>query len=60
MGRTDRQTGRGKADNQDKVRGIRSYFWAYTGEHILYTQDQGGDENWHVYATDIAAGTTRI
>jgi dipeptidyl aminopeptidase/acylaminoacyl peptidase len=38
----------------DKVRDVRSYFWAYTGEHILYSQDKGGDENWHVYAVDVA------
>ena len=38
----------------DTTRDIRSYSWAYTGEHILYSQDKGGDENWHVYATDVA------
>jgi dipeptidyl aminopeptidase/acylaminoacyl peptidase len=43
---------------EDKVRGIRSYYWAYTGDHILYTQDKNGDENWHVYATDVEKKTT--
>jgi dipeptidyl aminopeptidase/acylaminoacyl peptidase len=43
-----------KRVTDDKKRDIRGYSWAYTGEHILYTQDKAGDENWHVYATDVA------
>jgi dipeptidyl aminopeptidase/acylaminoacyl peptidase len=43
-----------KQVTDDKTRDIRSYSWAYNGEQILYTQDKGGDENWHVYATDVA------
>ena len=38
-----------KPVTNDKIRGIRGYFWAYTSKHILYMQDKGGDENWHVY-----------
>jgi dipeptidyl aminopeptidase/acylaminoacyl peptidase len=37
----------------DAKRGIRSYFWAYNNEQILYIQDKGGDENWRVYAVDV-------
>lgn len=56
----------GPADNpdaakpvtDDRKRGIRSYFWAYTNNHILYIQDKEGDENWHVFAVDLAANTT--
>jgi dipeptidyl aminopeptidase/acylaminoacyl peptidase len=48
-----------KAVTADKKRGIRSYFWAYTSQHILYTQDADGDENWHVYAVDLETGTTK-
>ncbi len=40
----------------DTSRGIRQYFWAYTGAHILYLQDKGGDENWHIYSADIGSG----
>jgi dipeptidyl aminopeptidase/acylaminoacyl peptidase len=40
----------------DKKRGIRNYFWAYTSNHILYTQDTGGDENWRVYSVDLTSG----
>lgn len=37
----------------DTYRGIRSYFWAYTNRHILYVQDKGGDENYHLYSVDL-------
>ena len=45
-----------KAVTADQKRGIRSYFWAYTNDHILYTQDTGGDENWHVYSVNLVNG----
>ena len=44
---------------EDKKRGVRRYFWAYTNEHILYTQDSDGDENWHVYATNVKTKETK-
>src|SRR5690606_18548114 len=34
-------------------------FWAYDNKHVLYVQDVGGDENFHLYATDVTTGTTR-
>jgi dipeptidyl aminopeptidase/acylaminoacyl peptidase len=37
----------------DKKRGIRSYSWAYTSRHILYSQDKDGDEDFHVYRVDL-------
>ncbi len=43
----------------DKKRGIRMYHWAYDGKHLIYMQDEGGDENWHVYAVDVAGRTTK-
>jgi dipeptidyl aminopeptidase/acylaminoacyl peptidase len=39
-------------------RGIMRYLWAPIGTHILYTQDRDGDENWHVYCTDVVSGAT--
>jgi len=39
----------------EKTRGIRSYTWAYTNQHILYTQDIGGDEQWKIYCVDLGA-----
>lgn len=50
--------GEAKPVTSDKLRGIRSYSWAYTGNHLLYSQDTGGDENFHVYAVDLTAGST--
>ncbi|MEM9658139.1 MAG: S9 family peptidase, partial [Planctomycetota bacterium] len=47
-----------KPITDDKVRDIRSHSWAYTGDRILYTQDKEGDENWHVYATNVETGET--
>lgn len=44
---------------KDTHRGIRSYFWAYDNQHILYIQDKGGDENFHIYATDPKTLDTR-
>jgi dipeptidyl aminopeptidase/acylaminoacyl peptidase len=45
--------GKAKAVTQDKKRGIRSYFWAFTNQHILYVQDKDGDENWRVYSVNL-------
>jgi dipeptidyl aminopeptidase/acylaminoacyl peptidase len=44
---------------EDKVRGIRFHGWSQDGKWVLYLQDQGGDENWHLYAVDVANGGTR-
>ncbi len=53
----------GKQDDRmvtkDENRGIRAYGWAYNGEQIIYIQDKEGDENWHLYATDLEAGSTK-
>ena len=48
-----------KPVTSDTKRGIRQHFWAYDNQHVLYIQDEGGDENWHLYATDVVAGTTK-
>ncbi len=37
----------------DEGRGIRSYFWAYNSEQIIYLKDKDGDENWRAYAVDV-------
>ncbi len=47
-----------KVVTHDDKRGIRMYQWAFTNDHILYNQDKGGDENWHVYSTDLKTGKT--
>jgi dipeptidyl aminopeptidase/acylaminoacyl peptidase len=43
----------------DAHRGIRSHFWAEDGKRLLYLQDLGGDENWHVYASDLETKVVR-
>ncbi|MEX2171479.1 MAG: S9 family peptidase, partial [Pirellulales bacterium] len=57
----------GPADDPDKAqpvtkdtkRGIHGHSWAYNSRYILYTQDNDGDENSHVYATDVTTKKTK-
>ncbi|MDT4897556.1 MAG: hypothetical protein QOH25_2633 [Acidobacteriota bacterium] len=53
----------GKTDDRvitsDKKRGVRSYFWQQDSQHILFLQDEGGNENWHIYQTDLTSKETR-
>src|SRR6266566_3718255 len=44
-----------KLITNDTKRPIRSYFWSRDGKYILFVQDQGGDENFNVYAVDPAS-----
>jgi dipeptidyl aminopeptidase/acylaminoacyl peptidase len=44
---------------RDADRGIRLYFWAEDGRHLIYLQDRGGDENWRLYAVDPRTKETR-
>jgi len=37
-------------------RPLRRYAWANTSKHLLYMQDIGGDENFHVFRVDLAGG----
>ncbi len=43
---------------KDTDRGIRQYGWCHDNQHILYLQDQGGDENWRLYTVDLETGET--
>ncbi len=53
----------GKTDDHvvtnDRDRGIRYYGWAYNNRDLVYIQDIGGDENWHLYAVEMATKKTR-
>jgi hypothetical protein len=44
---------------RDTDRGIRQYFCAEDGRHLVYLQDKGGDENWRLYAVDPATKEIR-
>lgn len=48
-----------RAVTKDTKRGIRSYSWAYTNQHILFSQDENGDEDWHIYRVDLKTGETK-
>ncbi len=39
----------------DTERPVRGYFWSQDSRYVLYVQDKGGNENFHVYAVDPAA-----
>jgi dipeptidyl aminopeptidase/acylaminoacyl peptidase len=43
----------------DRKRGIRFYGWAYDGSHLLYMQDEGGSEDFHIYAVAIESREVR-
>jgi dipeptidyl aminopeptidase/acylaminoacyl peptidase len=53
----------GKSDDrvvtQDAKDGIEYCFWQADGEHVLYYQDQSGDENRHLVQTNIRTGITK-
>ena len=44
----------------DKKRGIRGFFWAQNSKQLIYTQDEGGDENWRIHVVDIATAQDTI
>jgi len=48
-----------EAVTNDTKRGIRSYTWAFTSDHVLYRQDEGGDENFHVHVVDLKTKSDR-
>ncbi len=39
----------------DTERPVRGYFWSQDSRVVLYVQDKGGNENYHVYAVDPTA-----
>ncbi len=44
------------AITNDTYRGIQQHFWAPNSAFVYFLQDQGGDENFHVYSADIETG----
>jgi dipeptidyl aminopeptidase/acylaminoacyl peptidase len=47
-----------KLITNDTKRPVTQYFWSRDGKYILFVQDQGGDENFNVYAVDPASSPT--
>jgi dipeptidyl aminopeptidase/acylaminoacyl peptidase len=54
MGKTD-----DRVVTNDRKRGIRNFFWQPDSRHVIYLQDEAGDENWHVYQTSVETKQTR-
>jgi dipeptidyl aminopeptidase/acylaminoacyl peptidase len=50
--RTDEPFSAAKPITNETKRPIPNYFWSRDGKYILYTMDQGGDENYNVYAVN--------
>ena len=48
-----------RAVTTDRDRGIRQFFWGPDNRRIVYLQDTGGDEDWHVHDVDLATGQAR-
>jgi dipeptidyl aminopeptidase/acylaminoacyl peptidase len=48
-----------KAITHEKERGIRSYSWAYSSAAVIYPQDKGGNEDFHLYVVDLGGGALR-
>ena len=45
--------GEARPVTSDTHRGIITFFWAYTSQHIIYTQDKDGDEDYHAYCVNL-------
>ena len=48
-----------RALTTETTRPIRSFFFAHDNQHLVYVQDAGGNEDFHLFATDLATGVTR-
>ena len=40
----------------DTERGVQGYTWCHDNVHLLYVQDQGGNENWRIYTVNLSSG----
>jgi dipeptidyl aminopeptidase/acylaminoacyl peptidase len=53
--RTDEPFTQARPLTDSTTRPLRNFFWTRDGRFILYVQDQGGDENFNLYAVDPTA-----
>jgi len=51
----DAAFGRARPVTADASRPIGQYLWSQDSRFLLYTQDQGGDENFNLYAVEVTA-----
>lgn len=45
---------------RDSVRSIGTYWWSGDGKRILWIQDRGGDENYHLYVANTADTSSSV
>jgi len=45
-----------RAVTKDRKRGIRFFTWAENSKQLIYIQDKGGDENWHLWVAPLKGG----
>jgi dipeptidyl aminopeptidase/acylaminoacyl peptidase len=43
----------------DRKRGIRFHAWMPSSTHLIYGQDEGGNEDWHIYVVDLTGEEAR-
>ena len=48
-----------RAVTRDAKRGIMFYVWTHNPSILLYIQDTEGDEDWHIYAVNVATDETK-
>jgi dipeptidyl aminopeptidase/acylaminoacyl peptidase len=61
--KTDEPFEKGRPITADTTRPVRGYFWSDDSKYVLYSQDKGGNENFHVYAvnpTDVVDAQTGV
>lgn len=49
---TDEDFDKARLITHDKQRGIRNFSWSRDSKYVLYMQDEGGNENFHIYRAD--------
>lgn len=48
------------AVTHDRDRGVRDYLFCHDDRHLVYLQDDQGNEDWRLYALDLTSGETRL
>lgn len=55
----DLSSGKEQKVTSDSNRGVRGFFWQQDGQHIIFKQDINGDENWHLFQTNLQTKITK-
>ncbi len=51
--------GAAEAITDDRGRGVRMYGWLPDGKRLFYIQDEGGTEDWHIFALELGTRAVR-